>query len=65
MTLLKPLNDTSLLTPYEQYFIQTLHHEGQLIPEQAPGEKNPLLQLAIIYTALEESSQVSSFTPST
>jgi hypothetical protein len=37
------------------------------VPEQAPGEKNPLLQLAIkpSYTALEESSQVSSFTPST
>jgi hypothetical protein len=61
------LNDTSLLTPYEQYFIQTLHHEGQLVPEQDPGEKNPLLQLAInpSYIALEESGQVSSFTPST
>jgi hypothetical protein len=67
MTLLKPLNDTSLLISYEQYFVQTLHHEGQLVTEQAPGEKNPLLQLAInpSYTALEESSQVSSFTPST
>jgi hypothetical protein len=66
MTLLKLLNDMSWLTPYEQYFIQTLHHEGQLVPEQAPGKKNPLLQLAIepSYTALE-SSQVSSFTPNT
>ena len=39
MTILKPLNDTTLLTPYEQYFIQTLHQEGQLIPEQFAGEK--------------------------
>jgi hypothetical protein len=27
----------TMLTPYEQYFIQTLHQEGQLIPEQSPG----------------------------
>jgi len=33
MTILKPLNDMTMLTPYEQYFIQTLHQEGQLIPE--------------------------------
>ena len=39
ITILKPLNDTTMLTPYEQYFIQTLHQEGQLIPEQSPGEK--------------------------
>jgi len=32
----------TLLTPYEQYFIQTLHQKGQLIPEQPPArEKNP------------------------
>jgi hypothetical protein len=56
-----------MLTPYEQYFIQTLHHEGQLVPEQAPGEKNLLLQLAInpSYTPLEETSQASSFIPNT
>jgi len=41
MTILKPLNDTTLLTPYEQYFIQTLHQEGQQIPEQFAGEKKP------------------------
>jgi uncharacterized protein (UPF0147 family) len=54
MTILKPLKDTTLLTPYEQYFIQTLHQEGQLIPEQFAGEKNPLLQLAFdpTYTPL-------------
>ena len=56
----KPLNDTTLLTPYEQYFIQTLHQEDQLIPEQFAGEQNPLLQFAIdpTYTPLEETSQV-------
>jgi hypothetical protein len=39
MTILKPLNNTTMLTPYEQYFIQSLHQEGQLIPKQYPGEK--------------------------
>jgi len=41
ITILKPLKDTALLTPYEQYFIQTLHQDGQLIPEQFTGEKTP------------------------
>ena len=48
MTLLKPLNNPNLLTPYEQYYdIQTLYREGKLIPEQNPGETNPLFQTAI------------------
>ena len=47
MTLLKPLNNTSLLTPYEQFFIHSLHKEGKLSSEQNPGEPNPTLQLAI------------------
>jgi len=34
MTLLKPLSSPSMLIPYEQYYIQTLHREGKLIPEQ-------------------------------
>jgi hypothetical protein len=33
MTVLNPLKDTTTLTPYEQYFIQSLHQEGQLIPD--------------------------------
>jgi len=37
----------SMLIPYEQYYIQTLHQEGKLIPEQYPGELNPLFQTAI------------------
>ena len=47
MSLLKPLKNTSLLTPYEQYYIHSLHKEGKLIPEQNPGDPNPLLLLAI------------------
>jgi hypothetical protein len=34
MTLPKPLSSPSMLLPYEQYYIQTLHEEGNLIPEQ-------------------------------
>ena len=47
MTLLKPLNNPSLLLPYEQYYIQSLHQERKLIPEQSPGETNPLSQMVI------------------
>ena len=47
MTLLKPLNHPSLLTPYEHFFIQSFHKAGYLISEQNPGEPNPLLQMAI------------------
>ena len=47
MTILKPLKDTTLLTPYEQYIIQTLHQEGQLIPEQFAGEKTPFFGLPL------------------
>jgi hypothetical protein len=67
MTILKPLNYTTLLTPYEQYFIQTLYQRGQLIPEQPPGEKKPLVQLAIdhTHTPLAETSQAASFIPYT
>ena len=32
---------------YEQYYIQTLYREDKLIPEQCPGETNPLFQMAI------------------
>ena len=46
MTLLKPLNNTTMLIPYEQFFIQSFHQEGQLIPEQYPGKQKLLLQLA-------------------
>jgi len=47
MTLLKPLNNPNMLTPYEHFYIQTLHREGKLIPEQCPGDPNPLFELTI------------------
>ena len=47
MTLLKPLNNPNLLIPYEQYYNLTLYLEDKLIPEQYPGETNPLFQMAI------------------
>jgi hypothetical protein len=47
MSLLKPIHKTSMLIPYGQLFIQTFHHNGNLITEQGTGEQNPLFQLAI------------------
>jgi hypothetical protein len=47
MTFLKPIQNTSLLTPYETFYIQSLHKHGRLISEQTPQEPNPLIQLAI------------------
>jgi hypothetical protein len=44
MTLLKYINKSSLLIPYEQQYIQTYQH-GHLILEQCTGEQNPIYQL--------------------
>ena len=35
------MSNPSLLLPYEQYYIQSLHQERKLIPEQSPGETKP------------------------
>jgi hypothetical protein len=43
MTLLKPLSNTSLITPYKQYYIHSLHKEGKLISKQSPVNPNSLL----------------------
>ena len=62
MTLLKPLNNPNLLLPYEQYYIQSLHHEGKLIPEQNPGEKNTYSKRSLIpnpHIPLEQTSSAS------
>jgi len=48
MTLLKPRNNPSLILPYVQYYIQSLHQEDKLIPEQSPGETNPLSKWSLI-----------------
>jgi hypothetical protein len=45
--LLKPTNHTSILIPYELFYIQSHHQHGQLISEQNPGELNPLIQLGL------------------
>jgi len=45
MSLLKHINKTSLLLPYEQLYIQTHQHHKQLISEQSTGEHNPIYQL--------------------
>jgi hypothetical protein len=47
VTLLKPLNNTTMLTPYEQFFIKSTYQQGKIIMEQAPGEQNPLFQSII------------------
>jgi hypothetical protein len=39
MTLLKPLKNTSLLTPYELLSIQSYHKAGKLILEQNPSKQ--------------------------
>jgi len=54
MTLLKPINKTSLLLPFEQLYIQTHHQHKQLISEQYIGEHNPLHQSirTIFHTSL-------------
>jgi hypothetical protein len=40
MSLIKPIHKTPMLIPYEQLFIQTFHHNGNLITEQGTGEQN-------------------------
>jgi hypothetical protein len=47
MKLLKPINHPSMLIPYELFFIQSHHQQGQLIAEQNQGESNPLIQLGL------------------
>jgi hypothetical protein len=37
----------SMLIPYEQLFIQTFRHKGNLITEKGTDEQNPIFQLAI------------------
>jgi hypothetical protein len=47
MSLLKSIHKTSMLFPYDRLFIQTFHHNGNLITEQGTGEQTTLFQLAI------------------
>ena len=43
--LLKQANKPSLLLPYEQMFIQSLHHSNELINEQQASEHKPMYEL--------------------
>jgi hypothetical protein len=46
MELIKQINKTKFLIPYEQLYIQSHHHHHkQLIPEQNSGECNPMYQV--------------------
>jgi hypothetical protein len=47
MELVKPIRNTRLLIPFEQFYIQKHYQENKLITKQHPGEQNPLIQLAI------------------
>jgi hypothetical protein len=47
MHLLRQVNKTTSLIPYERLYIQTLHQAGQLIPKQYAGDPNPLFQTVI------------------
>ena len=42
MHLLKSINSTSSLIPYERFYLQSLHQGKKLIPEQSPGDLNPV-----------------------
>jgi len=45
MTLLKQVNKPSLLLPYEQMFVLSLHYSNKLINEQQANEHNPMFEL--------------------
>jgi hypothetical protein len=65
MTLLKPIHNTAMLIPYKQLFIQTLHHNGNLISEQCHGKPNPVFQLAIDTGLMSQPAQKPINTPHT
>ena len=45
MTLLKQVNKPFLLLPYEKMFMQSLHHNNELINEQQVSANNPMYGL--------------------
>jgi hypothetical protein len=45
MTLLKQIDDSTLLLPYEEMYIQSFHHNNELRPEQLPNEHNRMFEL--------------------
>ena len=67
MAMVKPLMNNTMLIPYEQLFIQSLHQEGKLIAVQHPGKPNLLFQLNIYpsYTPRDKTSGSVSLAPNT
>ena len=63
MTLLKLINKTSLLIPYEQFFIQTCQYNGTLITEQNRGEQNPLFSYPSIQVSRHNCSITNEYQP--
>jgi len=67
MTLLKQINTPTLLLPYEQMYIQSFHHNNELIPEQHLNEHNPMLasfiQILYVITHLTPNPQSHAFQP--
>ena len=45
MILLKQINTPTLLLPYEQIYVQSFHHNNELIPEQHLNEHNRMFDL--------------------
>jgi hypothetical protein len=58
MKLLKQINKTKFLIPYEQLYIQSHHHHKQLIPEQNSGEYNPVYQLVYDQQVMPHSTKL-------
>ena len=64
MLLLKPIHNTAKLIPYEQLYIQTLNHNGNLTDEQSTGDSNQLFHLHIdTNTDVTTSSQTDQYPP--
>jgi hypothetical protein len=59
MTLLKTIQKSSTLIPYEQFCIHSHHQHKQLITEHSSGKHNPLYQLAIdaTYTSYDDTNR--------
>ena len=67
MHLLNPINITSSLIPYKRLYIQSFHQGRKLIPEQRPGDPNPVFQPVIDphHPQLDKTSCMATSTPHT
>ena len=51
MTLLKQISTPTLLLPYKRMYMQSFHHNNELIPEQHLNEHSPMFELLHYDTA--------------